>query len=136
MTPKMPHLNLWCNFKYITMKHFQEGVSLENLPWAVARLTEEVSEIKSLLIQQANNQPSDTDRWFDLNELCEYLPDKPSRPTVYDWVHDRIIPVHKGTKKLRFLKSEIDAWLLQGRKKTQADLKKEAIQFLNTKSTR
>ena len=52
------------------MKNFQEGVCLENLPWAVARLTEEVSEIKSLLIQQANNQPSDTDRWFDLNELC------------------------------------------------------------------
>ncbi len=118
------------------MKHFQEGLCLENLPWAVARLTEEVSEIKSLLIQQASNQPSETDRWFNLNELCEYLPDKPSRPTVYDWVHDRIIPFHKGTKKLRFLKSEIDAWLLQGRKKTQADLKKEAIQFLNTKSTR
>jgi excisionase family DNA binding protein len=118
------------------MKYFQEGVGLENLPWAVARLTEEVSEIKSLLIQQANNQPSDTDRWFNIQELCEYLPDKPSRPTVYDWVHDRIIPVHKGTKKLRFLKSEIDAWLLLGRKKTHADLQKESIQFLTQKSKR
>jgi hypothetical protein len=118
------------------MKHIQDGVCLENLPWAVARLTEEVSEIKSLLIQQASYQPSDNDRWFNLKELCDYHPDKPSKLTVYGWKNAGIIPVHKDGKKLRFLKSEIDAWLLQGRKKTQADLKKEAIQFLNTKSTR
>jgi len=115
------------------MKKFQEGVCLENLPWAVALLTEEVSEIKSLLLQQANAKPSETECWFNLDELCEYLPDRPSKQTVYDWVHDRIIPVHKGPKKLRFLKSEIDAWLQQGRKKTHAELQVESIQFLKPK---
>jgi len=115
------------------MKNFQEGVCLENLPWAVALLTEEVSEIKSLLLQQANAKPSETDCWFNLDELCEYLPDRPSKQTVYDWVHDRLIPVHKGPKKLRFLKSEIDAWLQQGRKKTHAELQEESIQFLKPK---
>ena len=115
------------------MKNFQEGVCLENLPWAVALLTEEVSEIKSLLLQQANAKPSETDFWFNLDELCEYLPDRPSKQTVYDWVHNRIIPVHKGPKKLRFLKSEIDAWLNQGRKKTHAELQEESIQFLKPK---
>jgi excisionase family DNA binding protein len=112
------------------MKNFQEGISLENLPWAVAQLTEEVSEIKSLLLQQANAKPSKTDCWFNLNELCEYLPDRPSKQTVYDWVHDRNIPVHKGPKKLRFLKSEVDMWLLEGRKKTQIELAKEANSYL------
>uniref|UniRef100_UPI0040487780 helix-turn-helix domain-containing protein n=1 Tax=Algoriphagus sp. TaxID=1872435 RepID=UPI0040487780 len=115
------------------MQHLEKGVTLENLPRAVALLTEEVSEIKSLLLQQANAKPSETDFWFNLDELCEYLPDRPSKQTVYDWVHNRIIPVHKGPKKLRFLKSEIDAWLIQGRKKTHAELQEESIQFLKPK---
>lgn len=55
------------------------------------------------------------DQWFDLKELCAYLPDKPKPPTVYGWVFTSKIPVHKGAKKLRFLKSEIDQWLLRGK---------------------
>lgn len=51
------------------------------------------------------------DRWMNLNELCEYMPDRPSKPTVYGWVHAGKVPVHKGGKKLRFLKSEIDNWM-------------------------
>jgi predicted DNA-binding transcriptional regulator AlpA len=77
--------------------------------------------------------PTQTDRWFDLNELCIYLPDKPSKATVYGWVHTGLIPCHKGQKKLRFLKSEIDAWLNQGRKKTLAETANEAEQYLKTK---
>jgi excisionase family DNA binding protein len=80
-----------------------------------------------------NEQPTDTDRWFDLNELCIYHPDKPSKPTVYGWVNAGTIPVHKSGKKLRFLKSEIDAYLKQGRKKTLAEIASEADQYLKTK---
>jgi excisionase family DNA binding protein len=112
----------------MSTKH--EGLTLEKLPQAISLLTEEVSEIKSLLLQQANTKPSETECWFNLDELCEYLPDRPSKQTVYDWVHDRIIPVHKGPKKLRFLKSEIDKWLLEGRKKTQVELVEEANSYL------
>lgn len=83
---------------------------------------------------QANNkQPTETDRWFDLNELCIYHPDKPSKPTVYGWVNARAIPVHKSGKKLRFLKSEIDTWLMQGRKKTFTETAREAVQYCKTK---
>jgi len=81
-------------------------------------------------------QPTETDRWFDLNELCIYHPDKPSKPTVYGWVNACTIPVHKGGKKLRFLKSEIDNWLRQGRKKTLAETAREADAYLLTKKTR
>lgn len=77
-----------------------------------------------------NNQPIETERWFDLKELCEYHPDKPKESTVYGWVNAGIIPVHKGKKKLRFLKSEVDAWLKQGRKKTLAETDCEAEQYL------
>jgi excisionase family DNA binding protein len=78
-------------------------------------------------------QPTETDRWFDLNELCIYHPDKPSKPTVYGWVHSGLIPVHKGGKKLRFLKSEIDNWIKQGRKKTLAETASEAESYLKKK---
>ena len=74
--------------------------------------------------------PAETNRWFDLNELCIYLPDKPTKPTVYGWVNSGTIPVHKGGKKLRFLKSEIDNWLRQGRKKTLAEIAEEANTYL------
>jgi excisionase family DNA binding protein len=81
--------------------------------------------------QAHSEQPTETDRWFDLNELCQYHPDKPTKPTVYGWVNARGIPVHKGGKKLRFLKSEIDDWLKQGRKKTWAETAKEAGNYLS-----
>jgi excisionase family DNA binding protein len=83
--------------------------------------------------KQSSEPQPEPDRWFDLNELCQYIPDKPSKPTVYGWVSAGTIPVHKGGKKLRFLKSEIDNWLKQGRKKTLAETASEAETYLKKK---
>lgn len=91
------------------------------------------NSIKKVLSIKQAEQPTEIDRWFDLNELCIYHPDKPSKPTVYGWVNTSTIPVHKGGKKLRFLKSEIDNWLKQGRKKTFAETAKEAEIYLKKK---
>jgi len=85
--------------------------------------------------KQASTEPTETDRWFDLNELCQYHPDKPSKPTVYGWVHNGLIPHHKGGKKLRFLKSEIDNWIKQGRRKTLAETASEAAQYVQSKKS-
>ena len=115
------------------MENFTEGLTLETLPKAFSRLTYEVSEIKRLLLQKSSEQQAEADRWFDLNELCRYHPDKPSKPTVYGWVNAGTIPVHKGGKKLRFLKSEVDNWLMQGRKKTLAETATEADTYLKKK---
>ena len=108
-----------------------ENLTLETLPKAFLSLTYEVSEIKRLLLEAS--EPKEVDSWFDLSELCNYHPDHPTKPTVYGWVNAGSIPVHKGGKKLRFLKSEIDAWLRQGRKKTIAQTASEADQYLNSK---
>lgn len=83
--------------------------------------------------KQSNEPQQQTDQWFDLNELCNYLPEKPAKPTVYGWVHSSIIPFHKRAKKLFFLRSEIDIWLKSGRKKTIAEIADEADQYLQTK---
>lgn len=107
-------------------------LKFEQLPNEIAELKTEVREMKALLLQKLEPQP-ETDNWFDLNELCSYHPDKPRKPTVYGWINAGVIPVHKGGKKLRFLKSEIDDWLKQGRKKTLAETASEAAQFCKNK---
>lgn len=89
-----------------------------------------LSNIESLLIDlkfpTTTPTPSpDQDKWFDIVELCNYLPDKPQKATVYSWVSNSLIPCHKGGKKLRFLKSDIDNWMKSGRKKTFAELQAE-----------
>jgi len=108
-------------------------ITFEQLPKAFSNLTNEVSEIKRLLLEKSNEQSTETDRWFNLTELCIYHPDKPQKPTVYGWVNAKIIPVHKGGKKLRFLKSEIDTWLKKGKKKTFEEIDSETEQYFKTK---
>jgi predicted DNA-binding transcriptional regulator AlpA len=107
-------------------------LTFENLPEAVTVLTNEVREIKRLLLESNEPHPK-PDTWFDINELCQYLPDKPAKPTVYGYIHFGKIPHHKGQKKLRFLKSEIDSWLMQGKRKTFAETEAEAEQYINKK---
>lgn len=106
----------------------QPPLTFDQLPIAVHRLSKQVEELRKLLTQ--NKQPQESDRWFDLEEACIYIPDKPSKLTVYGWVHTGTIPVHKRGKKLYFLKSEIDLWLKQGRKKTLAETEAEADKYV------
>lgn len=115
------------------MENLPQNLTLETLPKAFTELINEVGEIKRLLLEKNNEQLPKTDCWFDLSEFCNYHPDKPSKPTVYGWVNAGTVPVHKGGKKLRFLKSEIDSWLKQGRKKTLAETAEEAEQYCKTK---
>jgi len=130
---KAPDTIALSNQTIVKMEQVTEGITLETLPKAFTHLTHEVSEIKRLLLEKSSAQPAETDCWFDLNELCNYHPDKPSKPTVYGWVNGGKIPVHKGGKKLRFLRSEIDSWLRLGRKKTVAEIASEAEAYINKK---
>lgn len=102
--------------------------TFEALPTAVYFLAKEVAELKRLL---QNSQPQEPDRWFNIDEACIYIPEKPSKLTVYGWVHAGTVPVHKRGKKLYFLKSEIDAWLKTGRKKTFAETEAEAEKYVS-----
>ncbi|MBI3501999.1 MAG: DNA-binding protein [Bacteroidetes bacterium] len=104
----------------------------EKLPEAVSKLLSQQEEIIRLLTEQKNPQP-EGDKWFDLTELCEYHPEKPTKATGYSWVHNRVIPFHKKSKKLFFLKSEIDAWLKSGRQKTVKEIDQHGTDYINKK---
>ena len=96
-----------------------------------------LSNIETLLLDIKHSKQSlihtSTDQWFNLKELIDYLPDHPAKATVYSWVSGSLIPNHKGGKKLRFLKSEIDAWMKSGKRKTVSEFSAEADEYLKKK---
>ncbi len=88
----------------------EKMISFNEIPEAMSYLIEKVNNLEELIRTSANTQP-DEDIWFNLEALCNYLPDRPAKQTVYGWVFQKKIPYHKKGKKLQFLKSEIDEWL-------------------------
>ena len=111
---------------------FSEPISFNELPQAMAYLIQKVERLESIL-SKPNLVQSESDKWFNVQELCEFLPDKPARQTVYGWIGQKLIPYHKKGKKLQFLKSEIDAWLLGDKRQSVAELQAEAAEFVAKK---
>lgn len=109
--------------------HGSDELSFNDVPKAVAHLINKVEQIETLLTAK-QPQTQESDRWLNLDDLCKYHPDHPAKPTVYGWIGQRSIPYHKKGKKLMFLKSEIDSWLKEGRRKTAAEIQAEAAQFI------
>lgn len=107
-------------------------ITFEQLPKAFTALFSKVENIERLLSTKVEPQQP-INQWFDLTELCNYRPDKPAKATVYGEVNRGVIPVHKRGKKLMFLKSEIDAWLKSGRRKTHSEIQAEADTYLESK---
>lgn len=113
-----------------------EITTLEQVPAAVNQALQRLYRIEQLL-QNIEEPKPEGDVWFDIKEFCDYHPDKPAIPTAYTWVAKKIVPFHKGnSKKLRFLKSEIDAWLKQGRAKTLAEATAEADGYIKERAAR
>lgn len=113
----------------------QQPISHNDVPQALAYLINKVDRLETLL-NVSKPEQTNPDKWFNLQELQNYLPDKPARQTVYGWVGQKLIPYHKKGKKLQFLKSEIDAWLISDKHKTVAELQADARNFLNEKERR
>lgn len=116
-----------------TMFQQETDISFNDMPKALAYLIGKVDKLETLLSVQTTAKVEPSDRWFNLQELCEYLPDRPAKQTVYGWIGQHAVPYHKKGKKLQFLKSEIDAWLKSDKRKTAAELHAEAVQFVNSK---
>ena len=121
--------------QYVKLIHtaMPEEISFNSLPHAVAQLLTKLNHIEKLLSEKSNSPHYDSDRWFDLDELVRYDPEKRSKPTFYGYVHRQEIPYHKRGRKLIFLKSEIDQWLKGGRRKTIEEIEEEAFFSLNSK---
>ncbi|MFR9527201.1 MAG: helix-turn-helix domain-containing protein [Rikenellaceae bacterium] len=98
----------------------------------IGYLIEKVEKLENLLLNNQNVEKEETDRWFNVVELCDYLPTHPKEQTVYGWVNKKSIPFHKPKKRLLFLKSEIDSWIRKDRAKTINEIKAEAADYIKS----
>ena len=119
--------------RYFKMFTEERAITLENLPQAVKLILEKVEKIETSLETLKAHAPEEQDQWMDVEGLMAYHPDKPARKTIYDWVTLRRVPYHKDGKRLRFLRSEIDAWLAGGYHKTEDEMQEAAVEYVNSK---
>lgn len=113
-------------------KEENRKLTFDQIPEVVGELRDEIAQLKGFIMSNfsALQAPEPPKVWMDLAQLCEYLPDKPSKATVYGWVCARTIPYHTKTKKLSFLKSEIDAWIIKSGHATAEDIRETALDSL------
>jgi len=105
-------------------------INLEQLIKDHGQLCEDMATVKRLLLEKSKEPFPEPDIWFDLNQLVEYDPEKRTKATFYGYISRKSIPFHKKSKKLTFLKAEVDAWLKQGRIKTLDESSLEADAYL------
>jgi predicted DNA-binding transcriptional regulator AlpA len=111
----------------------QTTPTFEQVPAYLLGISNRIGNLEQLLEQQGYLKQAEPDRWFNVKEFCDYHPNKISIPTAYGYVHRNEVPFHKTGKCLRFLKSEIDIWLKEGRRKTVTELQAEANNYLRKK---
>lgn len=113
-----------------------ENLSFNDMPKAVAFLVEQVTLINKQIEEISKNFGYVVpDQWMSIDDLTTYLPDKPSVRTIYGWVGQKLIPYNKVGKRLYFLKSDVDHWLKNGRRKTAAEIAIDACERYEKEST-
>lgn len=109
-----------------------ENLTFDQLPQAVAMLTNEISTLKNLLLDQKQPEVEQSERYLTVQEASEFLKLKVS--TIYSKVSRGELPVMKGGKRLYFSSKELIEYLKRGRKKSHADIDAQAnAYFENSK---
>ena len=106
--------------------------TFDNLPEAVARLTNEVSELKTLLLKKEDKpQAEETEKLLTIKEASEFL--QLTIPTIYSKVSKNQLPYMKRSKRLYFSSKELMEYLKEGRKKSVSEIEAEADAYLSNK---
>lgn len=113
----------------------ETNIRFEDLPEAVQWIKNKLTEIALKIDRMHGNaiEKEEPPQWFSIQELCDYLPEHPAIQTVYTWTSANRIPYYKEGKRIRFLKSEIDKWMLNSKLKSRDELEKEAQNFVESK---
>ncbi len=103
----------------------ENNISFDNLPQAVAKLLEDVCQIKRLLTERANDSQDPGEELLTIQQAAELL--HLSVPTVYGLHHRRLLPgVCKTGKRLYFLKEGLLQYIKSGRKQSAKELADDA----------
>ena len=99
-----------------------EPLTFEQLPQAVRQIYNKLEIIEKLLLEKKQPQP-ESDEQMTVEQAARFL--NLSVSTIYSKVCRSEIPVNKQGKRLYFYKSELAAWIREGRKKTREEIRKE-----------
>ncbi len=104
-------------------------ISFENLPKAVAHLTSEIAEIKSMVQNVKISELKEKRIPIGIEDVCKII--GKAKPTIYTLVRERKIPCYKSGKKLYFFEDELLEWISKGKKKTLLEIESEALKYHN-----
>ena len=104
-------------------------ISFENLPKAVAHLTNEIAEIKSMVQNAKISELKEKRIPIGIEDVCKII--GKAKPTIYTLVRQRKIPCYKNGKKLYFFEDELLEWISKGKKKTLLEIESEALKYHN-----
>ncbi len=90
------------------------SLSFEELPAAVVELSQKIDLILNKVLE---NEAVEGDKLLTIEELRDFLPEKPAKQTIYQWASARQIPYEKYGKRLYFRRSAVSRWLENGRRK-------------------
>ena len=111
-------------------------ITFNDLPDVVSTLVDEIKSLRQMIDSRlSSTQPEQQTTWMTMAEFREFHPEHPAPTTVYGWVRNGLIPHYKKGKKLFFKRSEIEAWLNDGRQKTDAEYEAEATDYMNRRRT-
>lgn len=107
-----------------------EALKFEQLPNVVATLTNEVRELKALILSKAQTH-TEIENPINLNDVVPIT--GLTKPTLYSYVQRNEIPYHKKGNRLFFFKSEIIDWIKTGKQKTVKEIEAETDSYLSSK---
>lgn len=106
------------------------NLTFDQLPKAVTRLTNEVSELKSLILNKQEQTPTEQpEQLLTVQEAAQFL--NLSVPTIYSKVSRNELPVMKRSKRLYFSSIDLMEYVKEGRKKSNAEIEQEAEAYLS-----
>lgn len=103
----------------------QTEISFDNLPKAVAFLSDQIAEIKQLVTNQHSASEPEKRIPVDIETASKII--GKAKPTIYTLVRERKIPCYKNGKKLYFFEDELVAWISSGKRKTILEIEEEAV---------
>lgn len=114
----------------------EEELRFDDLPKAIIKVLNKLSDLEKKVEDIGRMKlvyAQESDRWLNLKELCEYLPNHPAEQTIYGWTSQKKIPYHKSGKRIQFRKSEIDAWILEDEEKSEEEIDNDVRSYIMSK---
>ena len=109
-----------------------DTITFDTLPTAVAQLTNDVSEIKRLLLQQGNEPAPAADELLTVQDTAKFL--RLSVPTIYNLIHKGELPMMKRAKRCYFTREDLLNYLKEGKRKSNTEIQNDARKDLITKN--